>query len=106
MKILKNLSLACILASTILFFPVLSQAQVASTAVGTVNYAGQVGISGNTYAVIVFTPTGGSASTFVLPSATSNSMLAIALTAISSGKLVTCQFDVGGNLIVLYANNS
>lgn len=93
------------------FFPTSAEAQISSTQTGTITQVGQVALASYNvnYSVILFTPTGSSTSTaYALPSVgtSSNSMLAVALTALSSGKQVTCQFDASNNLLVIYMNST
>lgn len=84
--------------------PKVSQAD--TTVTGTVNYVGQAYISGTSFALLYMTPTGGTIRSYTIPSgAASNGMLAMALTALSTGKAVTCQLDNSGNLVVLYVKN-
>ena len=76
-----------------------------TTVIGSVNYAGQMYASGTAFAIIYLTPTGQSMRAYVLPSGGSNGMLAVALTAMSTGKTVTCQMDSVGNMLAVYLNS-
>lgn len=104
MKTMKRLAAVFFLAATMMLVPVISQAQTTTAVTGTVSYVGQVTVGATPYAVLVITPTGGAATAYAMPSAQANSMMAIALTAMSAGKNVTA--EVSGNAVYnLYVNN-
>ena len=93
-------------AAAVLFlvasFMMASSLAQAASGTATVSYVGQ----NTSVCYLVLIPTGGVATLYVLPSAQANSMMAVALTALSAGKTIT--FDDGGSGVIqnMYINNS
>lgn len=83
--------------------PKVSQAD--TLLVGPVNYVGQGYAGGTSFGIIYMTPAGQAMRSIYLPNGASNGMLAMALTAMSTGKNITCQLDSSGNIVIVYVNN-
>ena len=81
------------------------ESQADTWVAGNVTHAGQAFVGGSSFALIYVTPTGQSMRVYILPSGGSNGMLAVALTAMTTGKTITCQLDSAGNMIAVYLNS-
>jgi len=92
MKTLKLSVLVVLFLFATMQIPALSQAQTLATA--QINYAGSN--SAASWVNVTIPPGGTTTYNFILPSTMANQMLAMALTAISSGKNVQIQYT-GGN---------
>lgn len=105
MSMARSILLKLSLAAFLIFAAAPSQAQVASSFTGTVDYAGQMYFNNTLLTGATLTPVGGSATFYVFPQASANGMMATALTAMSSTKKITAQLDSNGALIGIWLNN-
>jgi hypothetical protein len=80
-----------------------SYAQAANV-VGDVLYVGQVVLNGSPFSVLYVKDANGNVASYGFPTVGSNSMTAIALTAMSNSKTVTATVDDNNYLTALYIN--